>query len=548
MKTKAKKHLRSFLHSLSFKLFLVLLILLVVLFSLYVTIGSRLQMQMLEDTVKLGAYRQSDMIKKSLYRLMLVNKRDELYHTILLMGEEPGVESIRIYNKKGEIKFSTKESETGHTVDMKAEACYDCHAANQPIQALPMQERTRIYRAADNRRIMGMINPIRNAPACSNAACHAHQTDQTILGVLDVQMSLNALDEAMFKTKSIIYLIFFVIILLATILVAMVVYLIIYRPIRNLQIGTTTLAEGNLDHRIKMQRKDELGTLAGSFNNMASNLKTAQTELKNWSILLEKRVEDKTAELERIHQGMLQVEKMASLGKMAASAAHELNNPLAGIVTYAKLLIKKMQNNPTEDIDKDNIVEKLELIRSESMRCGNIVRNLLAFARGTVANFQECVINEIIDRAFRIVNHHIELAKIEVVSRIEIQTEKIICDPDQLLQAFIALLVNAVEAMPDGGRLKIHAHNSHNDAKYVLIEISDTGPGIPEDLKDKIFEPFFSTKKDKSGVGLGLAVVYGIIQRHKGKIWMESQEKAGTTFFIELPLTQPDNEKKDSSE
>ena len=540
MKNQAKKHLQSFFHSLSFKLFLVLLILLVILFSFYNMISSRLQMQMLENTVGLATYRHSDIIKKSLYRLMLLNEREELYQTILLMGEEPGVESIRIYNKKGEIKFSIKESETGQIVDMKAEACYDCHAANQPIEALPKKERTRIYRSADGRRIMGMINPIRNAPECSSAPCHAHQPDQTILGVLDVQMSLSELDDAMFETQSLMYVIFFAIILLAMILIAIVVYLIIYRPVRNLQIGTATLAGGDFGYRIKMQRKDELGMLARSFNNMASNLKVAHTELKNWSNLLEERVEEKTNELEQIHQGMLHVEKMASLGKMAASAAHELNNPLAGIVTYAKLLIKKVQNDVTIGSEKESILERLELIRSESMRCGNIVRNLLEFSRGTSANFQKCLLGDVIERAKKIVNHHIELAKIETITRIEIKPDSITCDPDQMLQAFVALMVNAVEVMPNGGRLEIIAENDSDDPHYVVIKISDSGAGVPEDLKAKIFEPFFSTKKEKSGVGLGLAVVYGIIQRHKGKIWMESQEEKGTTFLIKLPLTQPD--------
>ena len=134
--------------------------------------------------------------------------------------------------------------------------------------------------------------------------------------------------------------------------------------------------------------------------------------------------------------------------------------------------------------------------------------------------------------------HHIELAKVEAESHVKIHPEKITCDPDQLLQAFVALLVNAVEAMPQGGQLRINAQNSDNEKDHVLIEISDTGYGIREEFHIKIFEPFFTTKKDKTGIGLGLAVVYGIIQRHKGKIWFESREKSGTTFFIELPVTQ----------
>lgn len=539
MSAKILKFFFGYYRSLGFKLFLVLLLMIIIFFGLYSTLFSALQKSILEDTVRLSAYRISDVVKKSLYRLMLSNEREELYHTIKILGSEPGMENIRIYNKKGEIKFSTKEDEISNIVDMKAEACYDCHAADKPIQSLAMQEKTRIYRNREGGRVMGVINPIKNEAECSNGTCHAHQPNKTILGVLDVQMSLDELDNAMFQANTFINILFAGFIVIAFVFIAIVVYVIIHKPIRSLEIGTTTLAKGDLEHRIKMQRKDELGLLAQSINNMASSLKKAYTELKDWSTLLEKRVEEKTTEVERIHQEMLQVEKMASLGKMAASVAHELNNPLAGIVTYTKLLIKRVKNISKEESERHKIIKDLELIRSESMRCGDIVRNLLTFARGNSTNFQQCDLKDIVDRALDILHHHMELTKIEAKSHVDLLSEKIICDPDQLLQALIALLVNAVEAMPDGGKLELRAKKSEVHSNRVIVQIQDTGMGISDELKNKIIEPFFSTKKDKNGVGLGLAVVYGIIQRHNGKIWLESQSGQGTTFFIELPLSQP---------
>jgi two-component system NtrC family sensor kinase len=421
---------------------------------------------------------------------------------------------------------------------MKAEACFVCHAANEAIQSLPMQEKTRIFTTADERRVMGMINPIRNAPECSNAACHAHSSEQTILGVLDVQMSLNELDQAMFKGRSLFYIILIGTIFLTTVPLALVIYFTIYRPIRTLEMGTATLAAGDLDHRIKMQRKDELGILAKSFNNMASNLKRAYTELKDWSDQLEVRVKEKTEKIELMHQGMLQVEKMASLGKMAASVAHELNNPIAGILTLAKLLQKKVENQVPNGKKKEEIMQELDLIRSESMRCGNIVRNLLTFARGKSANFQECSVDNVIEKALQILNHHFELAKIEASSTVEIEPANIVCDPEQLLQALIALLVNAAEAMPDGGHVDVLARKSPNDPQYIVIMVKDTGVGIPDDVKDKILEPFFSTKEEKRSVGLGLAEVYGIVQRHKGNLKVESTVGEGTTIILELPIDQ----------
>jgi len=523
------------LHSIGFKLFLLIFLLLILLFGLYSILYSVKLTQIYEITIGQSAYRNSDLIKKSLYRLMLNNQRDELHQTILMFQDEPGVEGIRIYNKKGEIKFSTKSSETGHIVDMKTEACYACHAADKPIESLPTKKKIRIYRAAEGKRIMGLINPIRNAPECSNNPCHAHQPDLTILGVLDVRMSLDELDMVLSETRFAIYAITIATVVLAIILFAMVVYLFIYRPISTLKTGTVRLAIGDLDYRINMPRRDEFGMLARSFNNMGENLKRAYDELKEWSYRLAERVNEKTIELEEIHKSMLQLEKMTSLGKMAASVAHELNNPLAGIITYTKVLEKKVKNNVPSGEQQDKIIKDLELIRSESMRCGNIVRNLLAFTRGKSANFQEAQLEVIIDRSLDILRHHMQLAKVEMEKKISLTNKKIFCDPDQLLQALIALLVNAVEAMPQGGQLKISAEDSKNDPEQIIIKIQDSGVGIPAEIVDKIFEPFFTTKKDQKGVGLGLPVVYGIIQRHRGKIWVKSTIKEGTTFFIQLP-------------
>lgn len=540
------KEIEVVFHSIGFKLFLLLFLLLIVLFGIYSALYSLKLTQIYEIAIGQSAYRASDLIKKSLYRLMLNNQREELYQTILMFKDEPGIEGIRIYNKKGEIKFSTKDDETGHIVDMKAEACYACHAADKPIESLPITKKTRIFRSAEGKRIMGLINPIRNSAECSNNICHAHQPDLTILGVLDVQMSLDELDVVFAETRSTVFIITLFVIFLAMIMFAVVVYFFIYRPISRLKTGTVRLAIGDLDYRIDMQRKDEFGMLARSFNNMGENLKRAYNELKEWSYRLAEKVNEKTIELEEIHKSILQVEKMTSLGKMAASVAHELNNPLAGIVTYAKILEKKVKSHFPPGEQQEKIIRELELIRTESLRCGNIVRNLLAFARGKSTNFQETSLEDIINRSFDIMRHHMRLAKVEAEKVINLQNNKILCDPDQLLQAIIALLVNAVEAMPHGGRLRIVAAEAENSPDQILISIQDTGVGIPEEIVDKIFEPFFTTKKDQKGVGLGLPVVYGIIQRHHGKMWVKSKPNEGTTFYIQLPTRLVNKENQDT--
>ncbi len=537
-------YLTNFHKSLGFKLFLTLIVMVVAFVVLYSTICSRLQRQIMEDTVRKNAYRISDILKKSLHRLMLTNQRMELDRNIQIIGSEPGIETIRIFNKKGEIKFSTNSAEINHIVQQKSGVCAECHNSNKPVQDLPLKKKTKIFISENGHRIMEMINPILNEPQCSNAACHVHKPEQTVLGVLDVRLSLKELDTAIAHSHRVINTIVLIFILVGIWILAFIVYFVVHRPVRMLKLGTDTLAQGDLNHQIPLKRNDELGTLATSINVMATNLKKAYADLKEWSNTLEKRVEEKSRELEQIHNEILQVEKLASLGKMAASVAHELNNPLTGVITYLKIVMNKLDKYYPNNERAREIRERVDFIRTEAMRCGNIVKNLLIFARGHQAHFQKCDIRKTVERALKIVYHHIQLAKVEVLKRIEINPDTIICDPDQLLQAFVALFINAVEAMPNGGTLEITVQNDKEEPDWALISIRDTGIGIPEELKDKILEPFFTTKKDKSGVGLGLSVVYGIIQKHHGKIWLESKEGVGTTFFIKLPIFQKNSVNK----
>ena len=523
-------------NSLSFKLFIILLVTVLAAFTVHSFLCARNHSQQIEQQVKLSATRASDIIKRSLYTNMLLNERERTHENIRLIGQEPGVEVVRIYNKQGEIKFSSQEIEIGKTVDMRAEACYACHAADEPLQKLSMQEKARIYRKDSEYRVLGLINPIENQPECYNAACHAHSEEQTILGVLDVQMSLQEADQSMLAARKRSITISGGILLVSILLIAIIIYFAIYKPTKRLHIGTERLSEGDLDHRIELDRQDELGQLAQSFNRMAKNLKQANQELRDWSRTLEDRVEEKTEELEEMHRGMVQVEKMASLGRMAATVAHELNNPLSGIVTYAKVLMRKIKRlMPEDQEEREDVLEELDLIRSESQRCGNIVKDLLIFARESSADFQETQVHQVLERAINLVGHHLELENIRLERQFQLEDDEITCDQDKLVQALVALMVNAVEAMEDEGKLTLRTMEHPEEAGYIRIEVQDTGVGMSREVQEQIFDPFFSTKRETKGVGLGLAVVYGIIQRHNGKITVDSEVGKGTTFTIVLP-------------
>ncbi len=534
---KATSRLAAITSTLSFRLFLVLSLALVLIFAAYTAISSRFQARILEQQARAEAARQSDLLRQGMYTSMLRNERERVYAFIKLIGDEPGVEAVRIYNKQGVIKFSSLETEIGDTLDLKAEACYVCHASTEPLAAVSTEERSRIYRKqGSDYRVLGSITPIHNEESCWSADCHAHTAEQSILGVLDVQLTMEAVDEAFIAARRHAFTLAMATILIAMLLMAALVYRAVYRPTTRLRRGTEALARGELDARIDLDRSDELGELAKSFNHMADSLKKADAELKAWSQTLEERVRLKSEELERIHSQMMQVEKAASLGRMAATVAHELNNPLSGILTSAKLAHKRVNRLISDGPEKEGILDSLELIRSESNRCGTIVRDLLTYSRQSSHELKREHLHQLVSRAFKLVNHHIELGGIETASELSLTDDEIICDADQIVQALIALMINAVEAMPDGGCLTVRTWETESGpSPRISLSVSDTGVGIPDDARERIFDPFFSTKDETKGVGLGLAVVYGIVQRHEGSITFSSEVGKGTTFVIELP-------------
>jgi len=523
--------------TLGFRLFLLLLGVMIVVFGLYTYITIRVQASHLMDAVLASANRTSDIIKRSTRYGMLYNRREDVHQIIKTIGTEPGVDGIRIYNKKGDIMFSTIPGEEQTSVDMKAEACYMCHAQQQPIESVPFENRTRIFSSLKGYRVLGVINPIKNEPDCSNADCHAHPSSKTILGVLDVKMSLEQVDRYLAESERQMIVSSILMTLLIAVISGMFIWVVVHIPVRKLIAGTRAISNGDLDYAIDVQATDEIGTLAESFNSMTHELKKARDEITEWSNTLEKKVKERTEELKKVQSHIIQIEKMASLGKLAATVAHELNNPLEGILTYTKLLIKQLKNNRTTPEDVDSMVRDLSFVADETTRCGNIVKNLLLFSKKQVSEFATEHLRTIVEKSLNLVKHHLEMHNVKLEKELEDKPILLLCDSNQLQQAFIALFVNAVEAMPEGGTLRV-ASRYMPDNDTFQVTISDTGVGIPEEAIPNIFEPFFTTKRDGKGVGLGLSVVYGIIEQHGGHIEVQSQVNRGTTFIISLPRNQ----------
>jgi two-component system NtrC family sensor kinase len=495
----------------------------------------RLQRRELTRFVGLSADRVAETIRRSSRDAMLRNDSEDLRRMIAVLGAQQGITRIRVFNKEGRISTSTDPAEVGRLVDKRAEQCDACHQTPTPLVRLDGPDRVRIFRGADGSRILGIIAPVHNEPQC-NDACHAHPPTQQVLGVLDVQMSMASVDEALSASER--QMIFGLVATVAAVLVAGAVlgWRMVLAPVQRLTDAMTRVTGGEPGTPIPVTSSDEIGQMSASWNAMTAELARARAEIEAWNHTLEERVRQKTAELERAHERMRLVDRMASLGKLAAVVAHEINNPLAGIRTYARLLRRRLAGG--EPLSGEGETGRiLEVIDGEAGRCGEIVGNLLLFSRSSPARFSEEAVGPVLERCALLVRHQAEMLGVELRLEVPPELPRLSCDPAQLEQMVLALVMNGLEATPSGGQVVVSVRGEGDGGAVLRVE--DTGAGIPPEIREHIFEPFFTTKEQGKGVGLGLAVVYGIVERHHGRIDVEPRPGGGTVFSIHLPWRQP---------
>lgn len=253
----------------------------------------------------------------------------------------------------------------------------------------------------------------------------------------------------------------------------------------------------------------------------------------------ESRLESKAKQVKKDLAKLVHEDKMIALGKLVASSVHEINNPIAGIHTLAKLMLRTLDENEVGAVQFEEFRRYLELIAHESSRCGQIISNLLSFSRQKELDRRRVDINNIIRSVILLCQHRMQLQNIAIHEELDPDLPEITGDYNQIQQCIMNLIFNAMEAMPDGGKLALSTSFKRKN-RMVHIKISDTGCGIPEENLSIIFEPFFSTKEVSQGVGLGLSVVYGIIREHQGTIYVESEADKGSTFTIRFPQGQKD--------
>ena len=613
----------------SIKLISTISLLAILIFSGFTYFVIRYQNNLLLNQVKKFVNAQSETIKSSTKVSMLSNNREVTHAIIRTIGKQLCIRQVRILNKEGTVIYAADSSEIGKVLDKKAEACYSCHASNQPLSRLSISKRIRIYRLhPDSSRILGVINPIYNEPSCWNAPCHAHPKSQQVLGVLDLTVCLKHVDSELNIAKQKMALFAFLSVVSLALVLGILVKQLVGIPVKKLLLATRRVASGNLNYKVPELGNDELGMLARSFNNMTKKLAEARQQL-------------------------FQSDKMASLGRLAAGVAHEINNPLTGILTYASFLMKRTKNQP--EIHKD-----LEVIVRETLRSREIVKDLLDFARQSIPKKVKSDIHQVIERAITVVQNQLSLNNIQLKKKFSPNLPQILIDPNQMQQVFTNLIENANQAIGKKGgkititssltrlspygivqikqalcpkghelmdeqvridglptiKLKVRVNGKEtfvyldpiygkkrirsdvtitsNDQveilcpkcniplteknkkcsecstpiytleipgkgqlkgcfsstchwqyweyverqgprDYIEIKVSDTGCGIPIEVIDKIFDPFFTTK-GQQGNGLGLAVIWGILENHEGTISVKSKTNVGTTFIIHLPV------------
>jgi two-component system NtrC family sensor kinase len=519
------------------KLVALLVVSTVALFSLFGYLNLRFQQHHAEELILQDGDHVGDLIVRSLRYHMMRNDREALVQAIYILGTQSGISRIRVLNSSGRVNFSTDPADIHTVVDQRAATCQDCHTAAGVLREHSLSHHARFYLDAHGQRALAVVRAVENEPGCSNASCHDHAPDQRILGMVDVSLSLAPVSKQIAGQRAELLWFTVAAVLVFSSISALFIWKVVANPMKGLLSGIQKVAAGQVAQRLEVHSQDEFGQLALSFNKMTENLAQAQEENLAWGRTLEQRVEEKTRDLEGAQRALFEREKMASIGKLAATVAHEVNNPLAGILTYARLTLKKLEKAPCEPASRAEMQDNLRTIERESRRCGDLMRNLLAFARKAPSRSEPNDLNDLVRSGLSLVRHQLDLRGIELKLDLSEGLPRTPCDAGQIRQVILAVLVNATEAMPGGGSLRI---STLLDAGQhtAQIRVRDTGSGIPQDILPHIFDPFFTTKDNQQNTGLGLAVARSILEQHRGSISAKSVVGGGTEFIVSLPVQE----------
>lgn len=477
------------------------------------------------DYADSNAAEVADIVNHSIYDAMLKNDKASLYHMIGKIAESKNIEHIRLIDPQGKVVFSNRKDEIGSVIGKHADECVMCHgSAGQSLSAASVSH-SRIITTRSGKEALGFIKTIYNQSPCFTASCHYHDKSDTKLGLLDISISLETLRKKSHEYRLVFVILTCLLLLMFGILVIILTRYLVDVPVQRLVRHSAKVALGDFESRVPVCSSDELGDLSESLNNMTESLGQADKELKGWADSLEHKVEERRREIMFMEEQLCRSRKLASLGTLAAGVAHEINNPLTGILLYASILNVDKRLDPA-------LLPDVKRIISESRRCAVIVKDLLEFSRESLPEKEVMALDSILDEIVAFFHKQPDFRNIAIKKNYSSDLPKVSVDPNQIRQVFMNLVINAGHAMPHGGDLEISTYWSA-DGKYVCTCFKDYGHGIAEENLARIFDPFFTTKSE--GTGLGLSISYGIIENHGGKIEVKSTAGMGAAFTVMLP-------------
>lgn len=505
------------------------LVMVIVTFLFWYAIKTKQKKDIMSIALKYGVS-FTDFAKRSTHSSMLNREREEIQNILENLSTPEGVLKVSVFNHDGHIIFSSSKKDIGQDIDRSTIACMGCHTNPEKSSALLIEPQQWNVFKKDGVTTLKIVSEISNEPSCYTANCHAHAKDQEILGFVEADLSLAVLDEALLKQGLALSAYVVIFVLAVSTFLGIIIYKIVSKPVQVLVSGMEKVARGDLNQPVPIRSTDEMGVLASTFNSMIHDLRGARDQREKWTQMLEQEIAKKTEEIQRTHNNLMQTEKLASLGRMAAGVAHEINNPLTGVVTFAHLLKKRFPAGSTE-------AEDLNVIIEQSERCSKIIKNLLTFARATPADKGNVNINDLLDRTIFMVKNQEKFHQITFNIDLEASQLAVYGDASQFQQIFLNMILNAADAMNGRGTITVATRRVTEDGKdFVEVEFTDEGCGISKDNMPKLFEPFFTTKPVGKGTGLGLSVSHGIVKHLGGHIRVNSVDGKGTSFFVRLPL------------
>lgn len=523
---------------LDFKLIFSLTILIVAISCISGYLNFRTQKDRLVDAMILGADQLSRSITSATWHAMLDDDRKAAYEMMRVIADKHGVDRIRMFNREGRLVFSTDAQEQPGLARPSSEVCMGCHGSTPILTRPAVNSRVRYATSPGGIKTLNIVTPIHNEPSCSNASCHAHMASTKVLGILDVALSLDPVQQQTRAVTIQTILTTIVEVIIGAAFVILFTRRFVATPIREVIQGTKALSAMQLDHPIEIPRRSqELDELVDSFNLMRERLKEAVEELNEMQQSLESKVAERTEQLQAAHRKLLQADRLASLGQLAASVAHEINNPISGVLNLSTLLERLMAKGEFPAGREADFRKYLSQISTETARVGRIVTDLLAFSRRSKPQRVPADLKKLVCSTLGLVSHKLKLINAEVVLDLQEDLPLVECDPSQIQQVILNLILNGAQAMQPkgGGKLTIRT-GLLSDRENVELYVADTGEGIAPENLSKIFDPFFTTQAEGKGVGLGLAVLYGIVKAHDGEVEVDSRRNEGTSFSVTLPL------------